>query len=58
MKNKLIKTILTILMAISILPVMATTAHADGWDGKGTKGDPWQIGSPDAAAVEAWLTAI
>ena len=56
MKNKIIKTILTILMAISILPVMATTVHADGWDGKGTKGDPWQIGSPDAAAVKAWLT--
>ena len=35
---------------------MATTVHADGWDGKGTKVDPWQIGSPDAAAVKAWLT--
>ena len=53
MGKKLLSVLLTLLMVITVLPVMSKTVDAET---PGTEGNPWEIGSPTASNVTAYLT--
>ena len=54
MGKKLLSVLLTLLMVITVLPVMSKTVDAE--TAPGTEGNPWEIGSPTASNVTAYLT--